>query len=132
MAPQTRREASANSARRFDLVIRLPWRSMLRRGARLSTAVVVMLLFAGADAEPEPPVWQRLESLQKAKVLAALAAFVILGIALMFLAWLGAKATRRYMNREPTLFEQPPKGTPIREKDWAEKPLGSPFEEEDE
>ncbi len=120
MAAKTWRKASAVTTRRFGLV------------RRAILAVGVVALFAGAEAEAEPnPVWQRLDPLQKAKVLAALAGFVILGIALMFLAWLGAKATRRYMNREPRLLKPPPPGTPIREKDWAEKPLASPFEEDE-
>lgn len=83
-----------------------------------------------AQADKAGPIWQRLEPLQRAKLLAALAALVILGIGLMFLAYLGARATRRYMNREPLLHEKPPEETPIREKDWAEKPLASPFEDE--
>lgn len=78
---------------------------------------------------PAKPVLERLDPARRAKVLAAVAALIILGIGLMFLAWLGAKATRRYMNREPILREKPPTGTPIREKDWAEKPLSSPLEE---
>lgn len=83
------------------------------------------LLLAGADGKPGP-VWQRLDPALRAKLLAALAAFVILGIALMFLAWLGARATRRYMAREPLSQQRSQAITPIREKDWADKPIIEP------
>lgn len=83
-----------------------------------------------ADVLPvDESVLQRLDPPRRAKVLAAIAGLIILGLGMMFLAWLGAKATRRYMNREPILRQRPPTGTPVREKDWAEKPLGKPFDE---
>lgn len=84
------------------------------------------------EASPRRPLLERIGPQRRAKVLSALAALVILGLAMIFLAWLGARATRRYMNREPILRQKPPSGTPIRETDWADKPLGSPFEEEEE
>lgn len=83
------------------------------------------LLLAGADGKPGP-VWQRLDPALRAKLLAALAAFVILGISLMFLAWMGARATRRYMAREPLSRERAQSLTPVREKDWADKPISEP------
>lgn len=58
----------------------------------------------------------------RAKVLAALAALIILGFLLMFLAWLGARATRRYMRRPPLLLEKT--RTTTNRDDWATKPLG--------
>jgi hypothetical protein len=74
-------------------------------------------------APPKKPLLQRLDGGRRAKVLSALAALIILGFALVLLAWLGARATRRYMHREPLLFDKPREGTPVREKDWTEKPL---------
>jgi hypothetical protein len=74
-------------------------------------------------APPRKPLLQRLDGARRAKVLSALAGLIILGFGLVLLAWLGAKATRRYMHREPVLSQKPPPGTPIREKDWSEKPL---------
>jgi hypothetical protein len=90
--------------------------------------VVVLPQLALADLAP-PSLLQRLDGGRRARVLAALAGLIILGFGLVLLAWLGARATRRYMNREPTLVQKPPSDTPVREKDWADKPLGSPFEE---
>ena len=78
----------------------------------------------------KPPLLRRLDGARRAKVLAALAGLIILGFGLVLLAWLGARATCRYMNREPVLHDKPPAETPVREKDWADKPLGKPFEEE--
>ena len=83
-----------------------------------------------AQAAPKKrPLIQRLDPTRRAKVLAAIAGLVILGFGMVLLTWLGARATRRYMNREPILHEKPPEETPIRERDWADKPLGSPFDE---
>lgn len=75
---------------------------------------------------PSKAVIERLDPARRAQVLAALAGLLILGFGLVMLAWLGARATRRYMRREPLLFKKPPAGTAVREKDWAEKPLDDP------
>jgi hypothetical protein len=75
------------------------------------------------EAPRKRPLIQRLDNRRRAKVLSALVALIILGFALVLLAWLGARATRRYMRREPLLFGKPADGTPLREKDWSEKPL---------
>ncbi len=83
------------------------------------------LLLANAPP-PTKAVLERLEPERRAKVLAALAGLIILGFGLVLLAWLGARATRRYMRREPLLFQKPPQHTPTSEKDWAEKPLEDP------
>jgi hypothetical protein len=69
------------------------------------------------------PVIKHLDGKRRAKVLSALAALIILGFALVLLAWMGARATKRYMRREPLLFQKPPEKTPHDEKDWTEKPL---------
>jgi hydroxymethylglutaryl-CoA reductase len=89
-------------------------------------------LLAAAEVEQKVPALQRMEPGRRAQVLAAVTGLLILAGALMLLAWMGARATRRYMNRAPMLFEKPPTETPIREKDWADKPLSSPFEEEED
>jgi hypothetical protein len=128
MARAVSRKTSAEPARRPDMV------AILHR-CRVAYGVLVMalcvwpaLLLAQAP-ESTKPVLERLDPARRAKVLAAIVGLVILGFGLMALAWMGAKATRRYMNREPVLREKPPTGTPVREKDWTEKPLSSPFEE---
>ena len=92
----------------------------------VASAYQIMLAEVAPRAEP---VLEQLDPARRAKVLAAIAGLIILGLGMMLLAWLGAKATRRYMNREPLIKHKPPAGTPVREKDWADKPLGSPFEE---
>lgn len=102
----------------------------LHRLTIAASALLVVVVCCGANTEEPSPVWERLAPTQRAKVLAALAAFVILGLALMFLAWLGAKATRRYMNREAMVRKRPPVATPLREKDWANKPLTPPLDDE--
>ena len=83
------------------------------------------LLLANAPP-PTQSALERLDPARRAKVLAALAGLIILGFGLVMLAWLGARATRRYMRREPMLFQKPPQHTPASEKDWAEKPLEDP------
>ena len=69
----------------------------------------------------------RLDGATKAKVLAALAALVILGFAMMLLAWLGGRAVKRYMNsgtgRRPSKIDV---------NDWALKSLIEPEDGEDE
>ena len=73
-------------------------------------------------AEGAQPLIRKLEPATRAKVLAALAGLVILGFALMALAWLGAHATRRYMQREGS-FRRIPRRAELDRDDWAEKPL---------
>jgi hypothetical protein len=75
------------------------------------------------------PLIQRLDGAQRAKVLAALAGLVILGMGMMLLTWLGGRVTRRYM-RGPQRY------VPPREQDgddWARparaKPNGSHSDE---
>lgn len=65
---------------------------------------------------------QRMLPEKRAAVFAAFVGFVILGLGLMALVWLGARVTRRYMNQEPLHrldLEQI-------QDDWSRKPLGSP------
>jgi hypothetical protein len=74
-----------------------------------------------AQETPQTP-FQRLDPQTRVKVLAAFAAFVILGIGLVLLAWVGARVTRRYMNQGPS---RPLDMTEVQD-DWATKPLVPP------
>ena len=51
-------------------------------------------------AQQTEPLLRRLDPATRAKVLAALAGLIILGIAMIALVWLGGRATRRYMGSE--------------------------------
>lgn len=77
-------------------------------------------------AQQTEPLFRRLEPQMRAKVLAALAALVILGFALVVLVSLGARATRRYMNSGRSKPPVKPHGSP---DDWAEKPIVPSFDE---
>ena len=70
----------------------------------------------------EQPLIVRLEPKDRVRVLAALAAVIMLGFALVLLAWWGARATRRYMNRAPRIRRQTDSPV-VKEDDWATKPL---------
>lgn len=50
-----------------------------------------------AQEAPNKPLILRLDGATRAKVLAALAALIILGFLMIALTWLGARWTRRYM-----------------------------------
>jgi len=75
-------------------------------------------------AQAERPLILRLEPKDRARVLAALAAVIILGFGLVLLAGWGARATRRYMNRPPRIRRQPDSPV-VKDDDWATKPLYS-------
>jgi hypothetical protein len=72
--------------------------------------------------EKSQTVLQKMEPHMRAKVLAALAGFVILGFGLMALASIGARVTRRYMNQGPSRRRDLAQF----EDDWATKPLVPP------
>jgi hypothetical protein len=76
-------------------------------------------------AQQTEPLIRRLDPQTRAKVLAALAALVILGLALVLLVWLGARATRRYMNSGRPASSTRPHGSP---DDWADKPIVPDYE----
>lgn len=69
--------------------------------------------------QPAPPI-KRMDDAMRAKVLAALAGLIILGFAMVLLAWLGARMTQRY-RRGASYFR--PTARPG-EHEWARKPLG--------
>jgi hypothetical protein len=67
---------------------------------------------------------ERLDPATRARVLAALTGLVILGFALVILAWLGARATRRYMRSGSS--DAPRRRSSLSqavEEDWAKKPI---------
>jgi hypothetical protein len=70
-------------------------------------------------AQTEKPLILRLAPGDRARVLAALVALLILGFAMVLFARWAARATRRYMNR-PIRHDRPPG---VCEDDWAAKPL---------
>lgn len=94
-----------------------------RNWTRLLTVLGVIagfkVLEAAAFAQEKLPLIRRMDGPTRAKVLAALAALVILGFGMVLLAWLGARVTRRYM--KGTSYLRP---TPRPDKsDWTPQPL---------
>jgi hypothetical protein len=80
------------------------------------------LLILLAAAEPvRQPLWLRLDPSDRVRVLAALAALLILGFALIIFAWWAARYTRRYMD-VPARSSRDASGRPHVD-DWASKPL---------
>ncbi|QDU31523.1 hypothetical protein ETAA8_66820 [Anatilimnocola aggregata] len=63
----------------------------------LAAAAVGFWLLAQEQVQQPQPLLMRLDGATRARVLAALAALILLGFLLMTLAWLGARMTRRYM-----------------------------------
>ena len=76
----------------------------------------------GLAAQTPEPMLLRLKPQDRARVLAALAGLVILGFALVALAWWGARYTRRYLKR-PWPRSDRYRSSTVSEFDWAEKPL---------
>jgi hypothetical protein len=78
-----------------------------------------------ADARAEEPLRgqpgiRKLDPKSRAKVMSAMAAFVILWLAIIVFIWLGARYTRRYMHGTlRSSFSR----TPVEEDDWARKKL---------
>ena len=103
---------------------------MGRLSVKAVRVVVVALAIAVAMCAevwadiPAPPI-KRLADPARAKVLAALAALVILGFGMVLLTWLGARVTQRYRNSTPYFRPTPRPG----EHEWTKKPLA---EENDE
>lgn len=58
--------------------------------------LLISLLVLAQEA-PQKPLLLRLDGATRAKVLAAMAALIILGFLMIALTWLGARWTRRYM-----------------------------------
>ena len=79
------------------------------------------LAWLQSDSAREIPL-NRLDGQTRAKVLAALAGLVILGLGMMALIWLGARVTRRYMFPLSVKPKNRPASMPPQD-DWASKPL---------
>jgi hypothetical protein len=73
-------------------------------------------------AQQAAPLIKRLDDPTRAKVLAALAGLIILGFAMVLLAWLGARMAQRYRQGTPYFRPTPRPG----EHDWTKKPLNPP------
>ena len=82
-------------------------------------AAWIVVVGAGAPVRAEVAPIQRMDGATKARVLAALAALIILGFGMIALVWLGARITQRYRNRTSYFRPTPRPG----ENDWANKPL---------
>jgi hypothetical protein len=93
---------------------------MQRLGARFSAAWFVTVISTSALAQEQLPGIKRLDDITRAKALAALAALIILGFAMILLTWLGARITQRYRNS--SAFFKPT--TRPGEHEWSRKPLG--------
>jgi hypothetical protein len=78
-------------------------------------------------AQQAIPLIKRLDDASRAKVLAALAGLIILGFAMVLLAWLGARFTQRY--RKGTSYFRPTARPG--EHEWARKPLESDSDDSD-
>jgi hypothetical protein len=72
-------------------------------------------LLAAADEKAEP-LLMRLDPVSRAKVIMSLLALVLVGIALVAMAWLGARHLRR-------IARKPLRPTVEHEDDWYRKPL---------
>src|SRR4051794_35468103 len=85
---------------------------------RTATSGALVLEWA-VLAEAQTAPLRRLDDQTRAKVLSALAGLIILGFAMVLLAWLGARVVQRY-RRGTSYFR--PTSRPS-EHDWARKPL---------
>ena len=84
-----------------------------------SVALLLALTPATVVAQAPAPLIKRLDDPMRAKVLAALAGLIILGFAMVLLAWLGARVTQRY--RWGASYFRPT--TRPGEHEWTKKPL---------
>ena len=91
----------------------------LRKLRYLIAWLVVVVLPAALRAQDAVPGLKKLDGPSQAKVLAALAALIILGFGMVALTWLGARVTQRYRHGKPYFRPTPRPG----EHDWAGKPL---------
>ena len=73
-----------------------------------------------AQSAEKPPILQ-MPSQHRAKAIALVCLFIFIGAGLVALAWVGARITRRYMNRTARSTVKKP-ATP-RDDDWSDVPL---------
>jgi hypothetical protein len=83
----------------------------------LALTLITIPIFAFAQ-EPTVPLKQ-LDDQSRARVLAAVAALIILGFGMVLLTWLGARVTQRYRQGVSYMRPTPRPG----EHDWAKRPL---------
>jgi hypothetical protein len=98
---------------------------------RFLGAMTMVFMGAGLSArafaqERVPPIKQ-LDDAMRAKVLAALAALIILGFAMVMLTWLAARVVQRYRHGTSYFTPTPRPG----EHAWAKKPLIPPAGDDD-
>jgi hypothetical protein len=97
----------------------MSWLSQARQAvAWQAAAALSLLLNSPVWAEAAPPI-KRMDDETRAKVLAAIAALIILGFGMVLLTWLAARVTQRY--RKGASFFRPTARPG--EHDWARKPL---------
>lgn len=85
----------------------------------------------GLFAQSQQPLLRRLPPQDRARVLAALAGLVILGFALVLLAWWGGRYTRRYLRR-PWPGSERRDTRRVSEFDWASKPMYPKLDSEED
>jgi hypothetical protein len=86
--------------------------------AGLLVALLPVPLWAQASGVKK----SRIDGPTRARMLASLAALILLGLGMMALAWLGARITQRYRHGAPFFRPTPRPG----EHDWARRPLVPP------
>jgi hypothetical protein len=102
----------------------MSWKSAARGSAAAVSAGLALSVLAAAgwaQERPAAPI-HRLDDPTRARALAALAALIILGFAMVLLTWLGARVAHRY--RKGSAYFRPTRRPS--EHDWARKPLVSP------
>lgn len=82
-----------------------------------------------AQVDGPAPLFMRLEREDRIRVFLALAAILLLGFVMIFLAWWGAKWTRRYSNKSAASTREAT-FSPLSPDDWAKKPLHEAIEQE--
>ena len=89
-------------------------------GLALSVAwLMAWPIVAAAEEEQARPLLTRLDPVSRAKVVMALLALVLSGLAIVGLAWYGARRLRR-------IARQPARPTVDRQDAWYQKPLTPP------
>ena len=83
-------------------------------------APLLQLSLLLAESATKPPILQ-MSSENRFRALALVALLLVLGLVLIALTWLGARFTRRYMNRDSraTVLED----SRPRQDDWTDLPL---------
>jgi len=110
-------ECPLHEQRRTPAMIRLPFNPSAFAIAALFGLAIISI----ASADETKPLIKRLDDATRAKVLAALAALIILGFAMVLLTWLGARITQRYRHSSP-VHKPTPRPS---EHEWARKPLSN-------